>query len=108
MTRKQRDNRRSDAAQQYHRWYKTKEWRDLRANQLRGEPHCRQCLARNVTTLATVCDHITPHRGDRHMFLAGPFQSLCKQCHDSSAQSRDSGGKGFDKGCDADGYPLVE
>lgn len=33
---------------------------------------------------ATVCDHVTPHRGEERAFWAGPFQSLCKTHHDST------------------------
>jgi hypothetical protein len=35
---------------------------------------------------ATVCDHVTPHRGDVAKFWSGPFQSLCQPCHDREKQ----------------------
>jgi hypothetical protein len=33
---------------------------------------------------ATICDHVEPHHGDVNRFWLGPFQSLCKECHDST------------------------
>nr|WP_245581848.1 hypothetical protein [Phyllobacterium phragmitis] len=33
-----------------------------------------------------VCDHVTPHRGDEELFWSGPFQTLCKPCHDRDKQ----------------------
>jgi len=73
------------------RWYKTAKWQRLRARHLLAEPLCRMCRPRMVP--ATICDHIEPHRGDEARFWAGPFQSLCKRCHDSDKQSFEKGGK---------------
>ena len=44
------------------------------------------CRARGRVVLATVVDHIEPHRGDQAKFYGGALQSLCKQCHDSDKQ----------------------
>jgi 5-methylcytosine-specific restriction protein A len=74
----------------YSAWYKTRRWQQLRQMQLAVEPLCRFCKARGITTAATVCDHITPHRGDVELFWSGPFQSLCENCHnvDKARQER--------------------
>ncbi|WP_262568948.1 HNH endonuclease [Agrobacterium tumefaciens] len=34
-----------------------------------------------------ICDHITPHKGDRDLFFdAQNLQTLCKPCHDTVKQ----------------------
>lgn len=72
--------------------YQNSAWKALRLAQLRKEPLCRFCLARNVLTLATVCDHIKPHRGDLKKFWdVGNLQSLCKQCHDVDKKRMENG-----------------
>lgn len=67
-------------------WYQTPEWRAIRKRQLEMEPNCRAHRKAGELVKATVCDHIEPHRGDKVRFFAGPFQSLCKPCHDSAKQ----------------------
>lgn len=67
-------------------WYQTKAWRDLRKGQLEREPNCRKCHEHGKLVKATVCDHVIPHRGDEAAFWHGPFQSLCKPCHDGWKQ----------------------
>ena len=62
------------------------------------------CQAQGRITPATVCDHIEPHRGDVVAFWRGPFQSLCKPCHDGAKQQHEVTGKM--RGCDANGYPI--
>jgi len=52
-----------------------------------------------------VCDHIEPHRGNMVKFWNGPFQSLCKQCHDSVKQAFEKSGKVIKK-IGLDGYPI--
>lgn len=79
--------------------YKTARWRKIREAQLRFERSCRRCGA-----LATVCDHVTPHRGDEGMFFAGPFQSLCTACHSSGKQFEEN--HGFSREIGRDGWPL--
>jgi len=85
----------------YRSWYKTARWQKLRAAQLQREPLCRMCKSR--ITVATVCDHITPHRGDPILFWNGPFQSLCVNHHSSAKQRLERGGK--QRGCDESGIP---
>lgn len=55
-------------------------WRKRRADQLRAFPLCAYCLEDGIARVATVADHITPHRGDPVLF-AGPLMSLCADCH---------------------------
>ncbi|MGJ5817050.1 HNH endonuclease [Paludibaculum fermentans] len=69
-----------------HHLYSTARWKQLRAEKLRQHPLCKHCAERGIVTVATQVDHITPHRGDEHLFWHGPFQSLCASCH--SAKSR--------------------
>lgn len=67
----------------YHAWYTTDEWQQLRAEHLLIEPFCRECARAGERTPATVVDHIRPHRGDRRLFLdRSNYQSLCKRHHD--------------------------
>jgi 5-methylcytosine-specific restriction enzyme A len=81
-----------------------RKWRKRRAAQLRAHPLCRMCAENDAKiTLATVADHVTPHRGDSVLF-AGPLQSLCDSCHSSRKQALEHGG--FLKGCDLDGIPV--
>lgn len=89
------------------RWahlYKTARWQRIRAAQLTAMPLCAYCLEMGRTTAATVCDHVTPHKGDEGLFYGGPFQSLCKPCHDGVKAEEEA--RGYRKGCDASGAPL--
>ena len=45
------------------------------------EPLCRLCLEAGRVTLATVADHVVPHRGDFTAFRLGQLRSLCADCH---------------------------
>lgn len=40
-----------------------------------------------------MCDHIEAHKGDPEKFWNGPFQSLCKQYHDSDKQRLEKSGR---------------
>ncbi|SEE59996.1 hypothetical protein SAMN05519104_6682 [Rhizobiales bacterium GAS188] len=80
--------------------YKTSRWQSIRRHQLAIEPLCRMCVARGIVREARVCDHVEPHRGDPDKFFAGPFQSLCKPCHDGDKQREEWSGEHTD---DADG-----
>lgn len=87
-----RDNR-SAEAEAYRRWYKTARWQKLRAHQLNTEPLCLYCRQAGRITEARVCDHVEPHKGDELKFWSGPFQSLCKPCHDRDKQSEERTGR---------------
>ena len=84
-------------------FYYTAAWRKLRSHQLTVEHLSRMCLASGVTTAATVCDHVVPHRDDPDLFWAGPFQSLCATW---DGRFKQSGGVKHLQGCDANGEPL--
>lgn len=91
------------------RLYKTSRWRRLREAQLSKQPLC-ECphhKGKDPSAVATVVDHIRPHRGSPKLFHdPANLQSVTKECHDRYCQSRDKGGPGFDAGCDDTGEPL--
>ena len=62
------------------------------------------CLERGIVTAAEICDHVEPHNGDVNKFWLGPFQSLCKRCHDSTKRFVERWGFRPDIGLD--GWPL--
>ena len=61
------------------------------------------CLARKVTTPATIADHIVPHKGDEHLFYFGELQSLCQHCHNSRKKHQEM--YGYQRDIGADGWP---
>lgn len=94
---------RSEAAQEYRRLYRTRRWRDVRADQLSRHPLCAMCLPR--VTAATVVDHvIKDSKKTEEGFFAGPFASLCKAHHDSAKQKQER--RGYVIGSDESGTPL--
>jgi 5-methylcytosine-specific restriction protein A len=97
-------DQRSAAAAAYRRMYFTPEWRRIRSRQLKAEQWCRLCASAGKQTKATVCDHITPHKGNPASFYGGPFQSLCAACHDSAKKRIEH--RGFDAAVDSSGWPV--
>jgi hypothetical protein len=85
-------------------WYQLGVWRRRRRLQLIHHPLCVLCLQRGVVTIATVADHIEPHRGDWNAFLLGELQSLCAKCH--SGPKRNVERHGHTDEIDADGWPT--
>lgn len=73
------------------RW---REYRDWYLNQ----PENVMCRTHGCTYLASVVDHIIPHRGDEALFWdPANHQPLCKQCHDRKTAREDGGfGRGTD------------
>ena len=64
------------------KYYNTKTWRNIRSSKLRKNPLCELCHKNcRKITLATVVDHIKPWKTWEE-FVKGPFQSLCRACHD--------------------------
>ena len=64
---------------------------------LRERPFCVRCLERGEYTIATVVDHIKPHKGDSELFFdVKNLQPLCKVCHDIKTATED-GGFGHDQ-----------
>ena len=70
-------------------------WQRARARFL-GKPEnvlCRMCSAEGVTVLATVVDHIVPHRGDQDLFWSeANWQPLCAAHHSADKQRAEAGG----------------
>ena len=81
-------------------WYKTSRWQRIRAAQLAVQPTCEMCKSRGIDRPATVCNHVRRHHGDPALFWSGPFNSLCKNCHDSDQQRIEGGNN-------ADGWPAL-
>ena len=57
-------------------------------------PLCARCLAEEPprTTVATIVDHVLPHKGDMQLFWdRSNWQSLCKPCHDRKTGMEDGG-----------------
>lgn len=86
------------------RFYKTTRWLAIRAEQLAREPLCRYHAERGEHVPADIVDHVVPHRGDEEAFFAGPFQSLCKTCHDAVKQGEER--RGFRREVGLDGWPT--
>ena len=74
-------------------WYGTARWKRTRERHLASEPLCRYCKQQGITKEARICDHVEPHKGDPDKFWSGPFQSLCKPCHDRHKQREERTGK---------------
>jgi 5-methylcytosine-specific restriction endonuclease McrA len=85
-------------------WYSSRRWARIRRHQLLAHPLCKYCLERGIVTPAEICDHVEPHRGDVNKFWLGPFQSLCKRCHDSTKRFVET--RGYRPGVGLDGWPL--
>jgi 5-methylcytosine-specific restriction protein A len=81
-----RDARRNDD-QATRALYKTARWQRLRLTILARDLYtCRICGGIEGNTSRLVCDHVERHSGDVERFWAGPFQTLCKGCHDGEKQ----------------------
>ena len=65
-------------------WYKTYRWQQIRKRHLSRHPLCVMCEAEGSTAIATIADHVEPHRGDPDKFWHGELQGLCKPHHDST------------------------
>jgi hypothetical protein len=85
-------------------WYSSGRWARIRKQQLLAHPLCHFCLERGIVTPATIRDHVEPHHGDVNKFWLGPFQSLCKRCHDSAKRFVES--RGYRPDVRLDGWPL--
>ncbi|WP_306131010.1 HNH endonuclease [Roseovarius sp. MMSF_3350] len=81
------------------RWYNLKAWRGpggRRLRQLEAEPLCELCPA-SSRRVATVADHVEPHREDHGRFWFGKLQSLCAHCHNSKKQREEKRSRGGSK-----------
>lgn len=83
-------DRRRLADTETRRLHKTARWQRLRWSILvRDQFICRLCGRVEGDTSQLVCDHVEPHRGDVEKFWSGPFQTLCKPCHDGQKQKEE-------------------
>lgn len=79
--RAQDEQRLTDAP--WRRWYWTPRWRAASKAFLAEHPLCAECERHGRIEVATVVDHITPHRGDPALFWDDRnWQALSKRCHD--------------------------
>ena len=65
-------------------------WQKARATFLSRPENvlCRMCSERGLMVLATVVDHVIPHRGDQALFWdTSNWQPLCRRCHDGRKQA---------------------
>ncbi|SEF71738.1 HNH endonuclease [Thauera chlorobenzoica] len=70
-------------------------WQQARARFLKAHPLCSYCQREGRITLATVVDHIEPHRGDERLFWdQGNWMALCASCHSSVKQREEAKGEG--------------
>ena len=87
------------------RLYDRRAWRRQARAYLGAHPLCAMCEATGRTTMATVVDHVKPHKGDEALFFDETnWQSLCKPCHDGA--KAEIGRTGHFRGCDERGRPL--
>jgi 5-methylcytosine-specific restriction protein A len=84
--------------------YRSSRWRRVRRAQLTEHPLCRFCLEKGRVTVATVVDHIKPHKGNINKFWLGELQSLCLQCH--NVTKADIERLGYRRDIGLDGWPL--
>jgi len=63
-----------------HRLYDRK-WQRIRRLHLAGHPWCEACLRGGLYVPATDVHHLTPHRGNRQVFMTSELESLCHSCH---------------------------
>jgi 5-methylcytosine-specific restriction protein A len=65
----------------------TYRWQKLRSAFLTKHPLCTAC-----DHIATVVDHIRPHRGDQVLMWSWDnLQAMCKPCHDRKTATEDGG-----------------
>lgn len=82
---KQYEERRGNANE---RGY-TYRWQQYRKRFLEQFPYCEAIGCRE---LATVVDHIVPHKGDMDLFWEeGNHQPLCNNCHNRKSAREDGG-----------------
>jgi hypothetical protein len=99
-----RVDRRSPEAERYRKLYKTALWARIRKQRLTEQPLCERHLKRDELVPATVVHHVEAHKGDPVKFFGGPFESICKPCHDSDAQQEER--IGYSPEIGADGWPT--
>ena len=81
------------AVKPWRAWYGSAEWRAIKARQRALQPLCERHLKRGEIVAMAVVNHVVPHRGDWALFVSGPFESLCKACHDGEVQREERAGR---------------
>jgi 5-methylcytosine-specific restriction endonuclease McrA len=85
--------------------YHSDRWRKFRRIVLNEEPLCAICLRCGQETLATVVDHIRPHRGDMELFWDREnVQGLCASCHSGVKRVKEH--HEVSQACDINGFPI--
>jgi 5-methylcytosine-specific restriction protein A len=95
----------SGGSKRFQSWYMSARWTRRRAHQLREHPFCVMCEADGHAVVATVVDHVDPHRGNKEKFFLGKVQSLCAAHHNSQKRKMESRGLDFELSIGADGLP---
>ena len=63
-------------------------WRKAREAYLTEHPLCVECQKKGLTVVATVVDHVIPHRGNEELFWSETnWAAVCKACHDRKTGS---------------------
>lgn len=66
-------------------------WQQASKGWLRAHPLCEYCKRKGYDNLATLVDHITPHRGDMQLFWDFKnLQSLCAPCHNGEKKREEA------------------
>lgn len=100
-----KQDQRSDAARAIRRLYSTARWRRLREAYFAEQPLCERCKQMEIIEEATVLHHKDGgHKGDETRFWSGPFEALCKPCHDRLGAMEDRGVEVVTFG--VDGWPV--
>lgn len=87
-------------------WYALPIWRKvIRPRQLLAVPYCEYCYVFGRVKRATIVNHNPPHRGVWTRFIGGPFESVCKTCHDSRVQRAEARGYRILPSADT-GWPM--
>jgi 5-methylcytosine-specific restriction protein A len=92
------------ATQKLDHLYDSARWKRVRKHQLQSYPLCKFCMEHGRVTVATICNHVEPHRGDINKFWCGALQSLCLECHVRT--KRDIEQLGYRRDIGFDGWPL--
>lgn len=65
-------------------------WQRERKKFLESNPFCVKCYEEGHITMATVVDHIIPHRGDQKLFWdRSNWQPLCEHHHNVKTMTED-------------------
>jgi 5-methylcytosine-specific restriction enzyme A len=80
-------------------------WDRERKRFLITQPLCVMCKREGIDTLASVVDHITPHKGNPALFWSRTnWQALCPMHHNKIKQGIER--RGFDRTINASGQPT--